>query len=75
LDNPQLKERAFWKPLAASGPEDGMLYPGYFFLSNETQNFVCRRAPRIGEHNDDIYQKELGLTADEINILKAENII
>jgi crotonobetainyl-CoA:carnitine CoA-transferase CaiB-like acyl-CoA transferase len=34
-----------------------------------------KRAPLIGEHNDEIYQKELGLSKDELFILKKENVI
>ena len=33
------------------------------------------RAPLIGEHNEEIYQKELGLTSEEVAILIEGNII
>jgi hypothetical protein len=34
-----------------------------------------KRAPLIGEHNDEIYVKELGFTEEELVILKRENVI
>ena len=34
-----------------------------------------RRAPRIGEHNREIYQDEMGLSDEEINRLKEQKVI
>ena len=34
-----------------------------------------RRAPRIGEHNREIYQDEMGLSDQEINRLKEQKVI
>lgn len=75
FENPQLEARDYWTVL--EHPELGltMKYPKYFFLSNETDNYVRRPAPRIGEHNDEIYRLELGLSDEEISALKAANVI
>ena len=75
FENPQLRARDYWEDLAH--PEFGVTvkYPGYFFLSTETENRVRRRAPRVGEHNDEVYQVELGLSSEEVFALKAANVI
>jgi benzylsuccinate CoA-transferase BbsF subunit len=51
LNVAHLQAREYWSNLKT--PENGTIihYPKYFFLSNETKNFVINRAPRIGEHN------------------------
>jgi crotonobetainyl-CoA:carnitine CoA-transferase CaiB-like acyl-CoA transferase len=36
---------------------------------------IRRRAPLIGEHNEEIYKKELGLSAEELMVLKQSGII
>jgi benzylsuccinate CoA-transferase BbsE subunit len=75
LEYPQLKERDYWADL--EHPELGieLTYPKSFFLSNQTENFVRRRAPLIGEDNDYIYVRELGLSVAEMAALEKANVI
>ena len=75
LQNRQLEARGYWVDL--EHPESGstLMYPKQFFLCNHTHNFVKRRAPLIGEHNEDIYAKELGLSSTEIVTLKKTGVI
>jgi benzylsuccinate CoA-transferase BbsE subunit len=75
LESHQLKARNYWVDL--DHPELGikLIYPKYFFLSNQTENFVQRRAPLIGEDNEDIYVKELGLSNTEITALEKAGVI
>ncbi len=75
LDNPHLKARNYWVTL--DHPEFGIssAYPRYFFLCNETENYVRRHAPNIGQDNDEIYGKELWLSSKEIAALKEAGII
>jgi crotonobetainyl-CoA:carnitine CoA-transferase CaiB-like acyl-CoA transferase len=75
MKNPQLDARVFWKKTENSGPNRELLYPGYFFLCSETENFVKRRAPHIGEHNEEIYMGELRFSRDEIRVLKEKKVI
>ena len=42
---------------------------------SESLNEIDRRAPLIGEHNYEIYVKELGLSVDELVTLKQGGII
>ena len=75
LENRQLEARGYWVDL--EHPESGstLMYPKQFFLCNETENFMKRRAPLTGEHNEDIYVKELGLSSTEIAALKKAGVI
>jgi crotonobetainyl-CoA:carnitine CoA-transferase CaiB-like acyl-CoA transferase len=41
----------------------------------ETPWKIYRRAPLIGEHNQEIYEKELGLSKEDMAILKANGVI
>jgi len=75
LENYQLKARDYWVKL--EHPELGitLTYPEYFFFCSQTENFVKRRAPLIGEDNEDIYVKELRLPRTELAALKKAGVI
>jgi crotonobetainyl-CoA:carnitine CoA-transferase CaiB-like acyl-CoA transferase len=75
LESHQLKARDYWVDLEHPESDITLSYPKYFFLSNQTENFVERRAPIIGEDNDEIYAKELGLSSTEIATLKKTGVI
>jgi formyl-CoA transferase len=75
LGSHQLKARNYWVGLDHPEPGIKLIYPKYFFLSNQTENFVQRRAPLIGEDNEDIYVKELGLSSPEITALEKAGVI
>jgi crotonobetainyl-CoA:carnitine CoA-transferase CaiB-like acyl-CoA transferase len=75
LENRQLEARDYWVDLEHPGPGITITYPKHFFLSNETENFVKREAPLVGEGNEDIYVKELGLSRAEITALKKAGVI
>jgi crotonobetainyl-CoA:carnitine CoA-transferase CaiB-like acyl-CoA transferase len=62
----QLKSREFWAEV--EHPELGirLLYPGPFVRFSQTPLQKGSRAPRIGEHNEDIYVKELHLSPEAL---------
>jgi crotonobetainyl-CoA:carnitine CoA-transferase CaiB-like acyl-CoA transferase len=75
LEDPQLKDRGFWVELYHSHLLDSLTYPGPFL---KTSGDLCRirgRAPLIGEHNQEIFQNELGLSEAHIWELQAAHII
>jgi crotonobetainyl-CoA:carnitine CoA-transferase CaiB-like acyl-CoA transferase len=74
LQHPQLAERNFWKDIEY--PELGVTfkYPGAAVKMSEMDCGPRSRAPRIGEHNDSIYQ-ELQLSTAEISDLRKAGII
>ena len=69
----QLASRDFW--VEVEHPELGatITYPGAPYKSDQTPWRIRRRAPLIGEHNQEIYA-ELGLTPAQINELKQVGI-
>ena len=75
LENPQPKTRNFWVELDSPESDKRILYPGHFFLSNQTDNYIRNRAPLIGEHNQEIFAGELHLSDSEIDALKEANVI
>jgi crotonobetainyl-CoA:carnitine CoA-transferase CaiB-like acyl-CoA transferase len=75
LKSDQLAAREFWVDL--EHPELGttITYPGPFVKLSETPIRMTRRAPLIGEHNQEIYGKELGMSSKEIQALKKAKVI
>lgn len=49
--------------------------PGIVPKFSETPGSIRHRAPDLGEHNEEILSKQLGLTTDEINALKDGGVI
>jgi len=75
LENSQLKARNFWVEI--DHPELGaaITYPGAFAQTSETPLTMRQRPPLIGEHNEEIYVNELGLSRQELVTLKESGVI
>ena len=75
LENPQLIAREFWVPV--EHPELGatITYPGAFGCFSETPARITRRSPLIGEHNQEIYERELSISKEKLVILKQAGVI
>ena len=75
LESTQLAAREFWQKV--EHPELGttLTYPGAFANASEAPPRISRRAPRIGEHNQEIYEQELGLSTEELKTLKQAGVI
>jgi len=74
LAHPQLRDRAFFTTLEY--PEFGAAieHPAFFAKAGGLRVGIRRRAPRIGEHNDEVY-RALGLEREEIAKLAAEGVL
>jgi crotonobetainyl-CoA:carnitine CoA-transferase CaiB-like acyl-CoA transferase len=75
LRHPQLAARGFWKEVAHPGLEDKLKYPGGAVMSSQGYVGVHRRAPLIGEHNDEIYRQLLGMSEGEVRTLKERRVV
>ncbi len=75
VDSPHLKERSFFKNV--DYPETGKIvrYPGLPMKSTVMLSDPDKPAPAAGEHNNIIYQQELGMTDKELSRLYTEKII
>jgi len=47
-------------------PDEGLTYPGAPYKLEKTPWRLRRSAPRLGQHNAEIYCDELGLSLDEL---------
>jgi formyl-CoA transferase len=70
LEFPQLVARDYWVEVAHPELVDIITYPGGFIRSTETACGIRHRAPLIGEHNEEVYGKVLGLSKAELQELK-----
>lgn len=75
LEDIQLAARKFW--VSVEHPELGasITYPGAFGVCSETPPTISRRAPLIGEHNQEIYTGELGISRENLTILTEAGVI
>lgn len=75
LENPQLEALGYF--VYVKHPELGatLKYPGAPYHLSETPWRIRERAPLIGEHNLEIYEKELGLSREELTLLRQGGVI
>jgi len=75
MQNRQLAARDFFVLLEHPELDASIVYPSIPFKCSEVACRLQRRAPLIGEHNDEIYIRELGLSPAELIALKEINVI
>ena len=75
VEDEQLSARGFWVEVDHPELGDKILYPGAPLILNEAQWSMSRRAPLIGEHNEEIYISELGFSKEQLVLLKEGNVI
>lgn len=73
--NAQLEARGFWEKVEHPELGETITYPGAPVKVQEAPWRIWRRAPLIGEHNDEVYAGELGLSREQLAILKANCVI
>jgi crotonobetainyl-CoA:carnitine CoA-transferase CaiB-like acyl-CoA transferase len=75
IENTQLKDRNFWVDISHPELSTYIKYPGAFAKLSETPINIRYRAPLVGEHNQEVYQSELGLSSSELNYLQKGGVI
>jgi len=71
----QLNSRDYFVEVAHPELEDTLTYPGNPYRLSETPWKIHRRAPLIGEHNEEIYHRDLGYSREELRRLKQAGVI
>ena len=74
-EDEQLMARNFWKKVEHPELKTAFNYPRFTYLSSEDNNEVRFRAPLIGEHNNEIYGKELAFSEEDITSLRKRGIL
>jgi len=75
VNSPQLAARGFFKQVDHPELNTSITYPGPFANVIGQPLKIARRAPLIGEHNKEIYEKEFGFTPEQLVELKQAGII
>ena len=70
-----LKARDYFVDVLHPELGQSLKYPGPPYRLSETPWRIAKRAPRIGEHNAEVYQGELGFTTEELGAFKAHGVI
>lgn len=74
--SPQLAARQFWVTVNHPELQEKLMYPGWPIKWTDLPPYQPqRRAPLIGEHNEEIYLKELNLSRDDLIMLKNRGVI
>jgi len=71
----QLQSRGYWIEIDHPPLDTTITYPGALFKSSEISFNIVHCAPTIGEHNNEIYVKELGFSSEELMSLKEAGIV
>ena len=75
LESDQLAAREYFVEVEHPELDDVLTYPGAVGKFSETPWRIQRRPPLVGEHNKDVYEKELGIPREEIILLTQAGII
>jgi crotonobetainyl-CoA:carnitine CoA-transferase CaiB-like acyl-CoA transferase len=75
LEFEQLNIRDYWEEVEHPELDAAITYPGAFVKMTEAPCRIRRRAPLIGEHNEEIYLRELGFSVKELLVLKQAKVI
>jgi formyl-CoA transferase len=74
IDDPQVKAREMIQHITY--PEVGELsLPGFPFKMSLTPGRINSRAPRVGEHNEEIYCGLLGFSKRKLSLLESKGVI
>ena len=71
----QLRARHFF--IEVEHPELGAKVPyvGAPYIMSETPWRIARRPPLIGEHNEEVYERELGFSGEEMVLLREAGVV
>jgi crotonobetainyl-CoA:carnitine CoA-transferase CaiB-like acyl-CoA transferase len=75
LENVQLKARNFWENMELDYLGEKIIYPGAFAKLSVTPMNEWRRAPLVGEHNEEVYLKEMGMSERDYQDLKEKGVV
>jgi benzylsuccinate CoA-transferase BbsE subunit len=75
IDDGHLEDRGFWTAVEHPELDRTFTYPGPAGIYNGSLWQISRRAPLVGEHNEDVLCEELGLTRAELALLAEGGVV
>jgi crotonobetainyl-CoA:carnitine CoA-transferase CaiB-like acyl-CoA transferase len=75
IDDAHLQDRGFFVNVEHPELVQSFTYPGAPAIYSKSPWRISRRAPLIGEHNEEIFCGELGLTKEELAVLAESGVI
>jgi crotonobetainyl-CoA:carnitine CoA-transferase CaiB-like acyl-CoA transferase len=75
VDSEQLAAREYWVRVRHEDLGESFVYPGAPFKLSETPWAQRGRAPRLGEHTEQVYRELLGLDDTELRRLRTRMVI
>ncbi|MBI4334017.1 MAG: CoA transferase [Chloroflexi bacterium] len=73
--DPHLTTRSFFTPVEHAELGATLQYVGAPYRLSETPWRIARRPPLVGEHNSEVYEKELGMAKEQLMELKGKGVI
>ena len=74
-EDAQLNGRDWFKPVEHPELRASIRYPGPPYRLEETPWRISRRPPLVGEHNQEVFLDELGLSKEELAALSAAGVV
>jgi crotonobetainyl-CoA:carnitine CoA-transferase CaiB-like acyl-CoA transferase len=74
-EDPQLEARDYFARVEHPELGQAVTYLGPPFRATEMASRITRRPPRIGEHNSEVFEKELGISKEKLALLKQAGVI
>ena len=71
----QLNSRGYFVKVEHSDLHEELTYPGPPMVLSETAYEIANAAPRLGQHNEDVFVRELGLSGNEMRELRSRGVI
>jgi len=75
MEYEQLRQRRFWVEVEYPELDFSIIHPGPIGKVTSADFKKIKRAPLIGEHNKRIYMEELGLSPEDVMVLKGNYVI
>ena len=75
IDDGHLEDRGFWTAVEHPELDRTFTYPGPAGIYSGSLWQISRRAPLVGEHNEDVLCEELGLTRAELALLAEGGVV
>ena len=74
-EDEQLNSRGYFVRVEHSDLQETLTYPGAPMLFSETPYEITHAAPSLGQHNEEVFVRELELSSQEMKELRSKSVI